>query len=274
MRKQHITAVEAILQSHEPWCMNACHRYLGRSGKDCVWMLQAHSGEISAIIVDSKQSLLPVLSGVTHVPPPHFLRKLFGIVPIHSLQGCIEDVLIMETELEKIGLFAAETIDYDLMCMDQLPHSLIINEKKGPSGLVVRKPCSTDIDALASLQLCYEREEVLPKASELSAALSRLNIERIYAKEQMLVAELNGRLIGKINTNAVTFTRFQVGGVYVDPAFRKMGIARRMAGEFTAILAAQGRGISLFVKKSNPAARRVYQSIGYQTAGDYRINYY
>jgi len=90
----------------------------------------------------------------------------------------------------------------------------------------------------------------------------------------MLVAELNGRLIGKINTNAATFARYQVGGVYVLPEYRGRGIARRMAVEFITSLTAQGRGISLFVKKSNPAARRVYQRIGFEILGDYRINYF
>jgi predicted GNAT family acetyltransferase len=124
------------------------------------------------------------------------------------------------------------------------------------------------------LQAAYEQEEVLPLASEFNAAVSRLNTERIFSKEDMLVAEFDGHLIGKINTNAVTFTRYQVGGVYVVPDYRGLGIARRMAGEFITNLTAQGRGISLFVKKSNPAARRVYQRIGFEILGDYRINYY
>jgi predicted GNAT family acetyltransferase len=130
------------------------------------------------------------------------------------------------------------------------------------------------MDALAALHAAYEREEVLPQAAVFNAAASRMNTERIFSKEQILVAELDGRLAGKINTNAVTFTRFQIGGVYVHPEFRRLGIARRMAGEFTASLVSQGRGISLFVKKSNPFAHRVYQRIGFEIQGDYRISYY
>jgi predicted GNAT family acetyltransferase len=47
-----------------------------------------------------------------------------------------------------------------------------------------------------------------------------------------------------------------------------------MAGEFTASLVSQGKGISLFVKKSNVAARRVYECTGVAALGVYRINYY
>jgi predicted GNAT family acetyltransferase len=90
----------------------------------------------------------------------------------------------------------------------------------------------------------------------------------------MLVADLGGRLAGKINTNAVTFTRYQIGGVYVHPDYRGLGIARKMAAAFASGLIAQGKGISLFVKKANAAARKVYQRVGFETLGDYRINYY
>jgi ribosomal protein S18 acetylase RimI-like enzyme len=272
MKKRYITETEALLQSQECWCMNACNRYIHRdSSKDTVWTLH-DDGHIRSLIVYAKQNLLPVLCGEEHIPPPHFLRGLFGTVPIHSMQGRTDDMLIMEAALGKIDLFAAENTDYDLMGIDSPPSGHY--GSSGPANLIIRKPQFTDMDALAALQAAYEREEVMPAASEFSAAISRLNTERLFTREQMLVAELGGRLIGKINTNAVTFTRFQIGGVYVSPDYRGLGIARRMAGEFVADLIAQGRGISLFVKKTNPCARRVYGRIGFKILGDYRISYY
>jgi ribosomal protein S18 acetylase RimI-like enzyme len=272
MKKKDIAAIEALLRSHEIWCMNACNRYLNRrSEKDTVWLLKNKAGVITALIVRSRLSLLPVLAaGEQSIPPPYFLRGIFSPVPVHSLQGRKEDMLIMEAALEKVGLYAEEKIDYDLMCIDHPPSAF-----HTPCAEVsFRKPNSADMNALAALHAAYEREEVLPAASECSAASSRMNIERIVAKEQIYVAETAGRLIGKINTNASTFTRCQVGGVYVLPEYRGRGIARRMAGEFITGLVAQGRDISLFVKKTNLAARRVYQRIGFETLGDYQINYY
>ena len=281
MRKIETADTEALLQSNERWCMNACNRYINRSADGGnVWLLKSWDGDIAALIVYSKQSLLPVLGalcapgalrgGQEYIPPPYFLRGLFGTVPIHSLQGRKEDVLVMEAALEKVVLYAAENIDYDVMCIDRPPFDFYTPY----TGLVLRKPRSDDIGALVALQAAYEQEEVLPTTAEFSAAVSRLNMERIFSKEQMLVAELNGRLIGKINTNAAAFARYQVGGVYVLPEYRGCGIARRMAGEFITSLIAQGKGISLFVKKTNPAARRVYQRIGFEILGDYRISYY
>jgi len=276
MKKQQTAQAESLLKSQERWCMNACNRYINRNPKeDNVWLLRnkasGHAAEIFALMIHIKQSLLPVLCGQKNIPPPYFLCGLFGTASIHSLQGKKEDVLLTEAALEKIGLYAAEKIDYDLMCIDCPPKYFSATHL---AGLVIRKPQSSDMDDLAALQAAYEQEEVIPSAAEFNAAVSRLNTERIFSKEQMLVAELDGHLIGKINTNAATFSRYQVGGVYVHPDYRGRGIARRMAGEFITGLVAQGRGISLFVKKSNPCARRVYQRIGFEIAGDYRISYY
>ena len=266
LKKRQSPDAEALLRAQEAWCLNACSRFANRDYSQ-VWALNNRDRKISALIIHSKQSLLPVLCG-QDVPPPHFLS---GITHIHSLQGRKQDVVFLEAELEKTGLFAAENINYDLMCLDSPPTGF---QSAGPSGLLIRKPQPSDMDALAALHAAYEQEEVLPASAAFNPAASRLNIERIFAKQHMLAAEFGGRLVGKINTNAVAFTRYQVGGVYVLPACRGLGIARRMAGEFSASLIAQGKGISLFVKKSNQAARRVYQRIGFEITGDYRISYY
>jgi len=262
--------VEELLRANERWCVNACNRFL--KGGSPVWILGGKKGIPSALVIHSKQTLLPVLRDQEAVPPPRFIRGMFGgKVFLHSVQGRKDDVLVMEKALEKMGLYAAEKKDYDIMCIDHPPESCRLT---APVNLIIRKPVPRDMDALAALHAAYEKEEVLPAASEFRPAASRMNTERIFAEEQMLVAELDGRLIGKINTNATGFTLYQIGGVYVHPDYRGMGIAGRMTSEFAASLAAQGRGVSLFVNKTNNAARRVYQRIGFEITGDYRIDYF
>jgi len=277
MKKGETAETEAILQFHECLCMNACSRYLKRNRiKDKVWLLRGNDNSLCAAIVHVNQNLMPVLCGQKEIPTPYFLRRIFGTVPVNSVQGIKEDALILETAMEKIGLYAEESIDYDIMCISRPPSGFSFS---GPSGLVIRKPQNTDLDALAALHAAYEREEVLPAKSELNTAesrtaVSRINTERIFKNERVLVAELDGRVVGKINTNAAAFTRCQIGGVYVHPDYRNRGIARRMTGEFAASLVSDGWGISLFVKKTNPAARNIYLGIGFEIAGDYRISYY
>jgi ribosomal protein S18 acetylase RimI-like enzyme len=270
MKKSQIVGAEELLQVNERWCMNACGRFL--KGGSPVWVLDGKRGVPSALVIHSRQTLLPVLCDQETVPLPRFIRSIFGgRAPLHSLQGRKNDVLVMEKALEEMGLYAAEKKDYDIMCIDHPP---LPCHSAAPMNLVIRKPVPEDMNALAALHAAYEQEEVLPAASEFRPAASRLNIERIFAEEQMLVAALDGCLVGKINTNAVAFTRCQIGGVYVHPGYRGMGIAGRMTTEFVESLAAQGRGVSLFVKKTNIAARKVYLRIGFEIQGDYRIDYY
>jgi ribosomal protein S18 acetylase RimI-like enzyme len=272
MKKRDTGEPEKLLRGQEPWCVTACSRFLKRNpAKEHVWILRDKHG-IYGMIIQSKRTLLPVFCGQEEIPQPRFLRGFFKAVPIHSLQGLKEDAVLLEQALEKFGRKALENIDYDLMCIDRPPNEECFSA--GPADLILRKPLFTDADTLAALQAAYEQEEVLPKNAVFNPAVSRLNIERILSNEQILAAELGGRLVGKINTSSLSFTRFQVGGVYVHPDFRGLGIARRMAAEFVRSLIAQGKGISLFVKKSNPAALSVYRRLGFVVWGGYRISYY
>ena len=272
MKKRDAAGAEALLRERERWCAGACGRYLKLNpAEEHLWILRNQTGT-GALIIQSKGGLFPVLRGQKEIPPPSFLRGLFGFVPVHSMQGITAAALPLERAMEKMGLKAAEKIEYELMCIDRPPGADAFTG--GPAGLLIRAPDFNDIDTLAALHGAYEREEVLPAASTFSAAASRLNTERILVNEQVLVAECGGRMIGKINTSAVSFTRYQIGGVYVHPDYRGMGIARRMTAALVKSLIAQGKGVSLFVKKSNIAARAVYRRTGFEFLSDYRINYY
>jgi predicted GNAT family acetyltransferase len=273
MKKRDAAAVETLLCKKERWCLNACSRYRNLDLlAGSVWTLRNRAAGTDALVVYAKQSLLPVFGGQREIPPPRFLRRFFRPpLPVHSLQGIKCDAALLEQSMEKIGFYAAEHIEYDIMCIDCMAS---LRSPAGIANLVIRRPEFTDIDALAVLQAAYEREEVVPKGSSFSAAASRMNIERILAHEQIMVAEFGGVLAGKINTSAAGFTRFQIGGVYVHPAYRGQGIARGMAAEFISSLLAQQKGVSLFVKKTNAAARRLYLGLGFVSSEEYRISYY
>jgi predicted GNAT family acetyltransferase len=183
-----------------------------------------------------------------------------------------EDAARLEALMEEQGYFAAERIDYDLMSMDSAPRPEAF--RAGPAGLVLRQPVPGDTEHLFALQAAYEQEEVLPANAAFDPANTRLNLDRILSKERVLVAELDGQLAGKINTSAESFTRYQIGGVYVRPAFRGLGIGTRMTAVFAQNLLALGRGLSLFVKQRNAAAGKIYRKAGFNTLADYRITYY
>ncbi len=224
IKKNDISKLENFLREAENDYVNACGKFLEYdSSKDYIWILQDKNGNIKASIINTKSMLIPVLCGSREMPNMNFLKSLLRYKRIHSLQGLREEVIVLENALEKFGKVTADIFDYDLMSLDTLP------SKKGffesSMNLTLRVPQMVDLDALAPLQAGYEKEEVLPKGSAFSPAASRVNITNIIAKGKILAAELNGKMVGKINVNAVSFTRYQVGGVYVLPDFRGKGIA-------------------------------------------------
>jgi predicted GNAT family acetyltransferase len=101
-----------------------------------------------------------------------------------------------------------------------------------------------------------------------------LTLEHLVSQEHTLGACYGSRIVGKINTNAESFSRYQVGGVYVHPDYRGLGIATRMTAILVRDLITRGKGVSLYVKKRNATARGVYRRIGFDAVGDYRICYY
>jgi GNAT superfamily N-acetyltransferase len=182
------------------------------------------------------------------------------------------DVELLEHYAAKLGLQPADHIVYDFMTAVDAPPAQGLYA--GPPGLIIRQPGSFDIDRLFPLQAGYEQEEVLPKNGTFDPAMCRMVIERLVRHERILIAELGGRIVGKINTNAVTPSWIQIGGVYVHPSYRQRGVATRMTAVFVQGLLDEGKRASLFVKKEKPAARNVYSRTGFKVAGDYRITYY
>jgi ribosomal protein S18 acetylase RimI-like enzyme len=273
MEKCDVLQTEKLLRDMEENCVSACGRFLIRTPSNGnVWILHEDNGKISGIIISSRSTIIPVLCGKKEIPKPDFLKGLFRKKIIHSIQGLKKEVLILENEMNQIGTEVADIFDYDLMSLDNLP--LGKNYSAGIKNLVLRVPQFTDLDEIAPLQAAYEKEEVLPKGSAFSAAASRINIANIIASGKILAAELDGRIVDKINVSAVSFSRYQVGGVYIHPDFRGMGIARCMATQFIASLINEGVGVTLFVKKNNTPAQRLYLGLGFTVKQDYRITYY
>lgn len=264
---------ESYLGAREKFCVTACSRFLRlKENRGHVWYLPDGGNEISAILLHSRRSLFPVFCGQKHIPHPRFLSRFLGKVSIHAIQGLKEDAELLESLMTEQGYFASERIDYELMGLEVEPKNKTL--KPGPPGLVFRPPRQEDEEELFALQSAYEQEEVLPKNSTFNPAASRLNLRHILSRESVLVAELDGRAVGKINTNAESFTRTQIGGVYVHPDYRCQGIGAKMAMAFAHDLLKRGKALTLFVKNRNLAALKVYRNIGFNFIADYRITYY
>lgn len=270
---ENVLKTENFLKSLEPYCVTACSKFLCRKAtQDHVWNLIPPDGLVSAVLIHSGSSLLPVFAGVKRVPVPRFLKRFLGCVPVHSVQGLLRDTDILEEAMARLGYTASERRGYDLMALDGTPKAE--GHAGGSGGLILREAGYGDAESLFPLQAGYDQEEVLPKGAVFNPQLCRLNLARILVRERVLAAFIGDRAVGKINTNAVSFTRIQIGGVYVLPEYRGRGIARRMTAALAGRIAAEGKKATLFVKKENSAAQAVYRGLGFTPLADYRISYF
>ena len=273
INKNELYRAEAYLKKRENLCVAACARFLNlRESRGHVWRLAGPEADIASLIIHSQRTLFPVFGEKKHIPVPRFLNRFLGRVPIHALQGLCDDTELLETIMESQGYFAAERNDYFLMSLDYAPELDAL--KSGPAGLVLRPPLPEDEEYLFALQAAYEQEEVLPANKVFNPSASRLGLRQILSRERVLVAVLDCQVAGKINTSAQSFTRYQIGGVYVRPDCRGLGIGLKMTAVFTRKLLSLGKGITLFVKRNNAAACKVYRRAGFNVLADYRITYY
>jgi ribosomal protein S18 acetylase RimI-like enzyme len=280
VKRRNLISCETFLRDREKCCVSACSRFRSRARGDRFWTFPApagtdgRDGENAALLFYHHRILFPVFaaSSLHKIPVPHFLGRFVMLNPLHAIQGVPAVTEIFEEALDSLDYEKTDQFDYDLMSLDQEPDMASL--RAGPADLVLFKPGTEDLEEMLPLQADYDREEVLPRGSEFKLENSRLNLGYIINKEQLLAAKLEGKIVGKINTNAVSFTRFQIGGVYVHPDYRGLGIARRMTAALTATLFSRGKAVTLFVKKQNAAARSVYAKVGFEATTDYRICYY
>jgi predicted GNAT family acetyltransferase len=259
-----------FLRAHEATCVSACDRFLTANYlNDSIWMLSRGGRAARAVLMYSKRMLFPVLDGLTVIPLPVFLRQFLLSSPVHAIQGLLEDVSLMEAALYPLHYEPISRVDYYLMAYDAASRERFVRTP----GLTLRAARESDYKALVEMQVSYEMEEVAINLKRYRPELARLSLAHIFAQEDMLVAEYEGQLVGKINTNARSFTRRQLGGIYVKPSFRRMGIASSMIGAMVEMLIQNQTAISLYVRKSNTPAQLVYKHAGFRTVADYRITY-
>ena len=82
------------------------------------------------------------------------------------------------------------------------------------------------------------------------------------------------RYVTKTGTNAQGFHWFQIGGVYTLPAYRNKGLAAAAVAHLISTHSAEAHGFALFVKTANTAALRVYEKLGFEQCGLFRMSYW
>jgi hypothetical protein len=281
--------IRDFLGEREARCAAAAARFkelaacgLGTAAPGAAWAGFVPDGDgnfvVRSLVIGMKSGLFLLVLDDPEAPVNEkALSRILARRRVSSLQGLAPAVAAAERAMERPRnpfrpATVVDPIDYTLMRLEADPPPAAL--AAGPSGLEIRRAYEADAELLFPLQAAYEMEEVVPAGGTFNPAAARLAFQRALRERLILYAVMDGRAVGKAGTNASAYTYDQIGGVYVDPAYRGRGIATRLVAELAAELRAKERKVVLFVKKRNEAAIRAYGRAGLTRGEDYRITYY
>ncbi len=130
-----------------------------------------------------------------------------------------------------------------------------------------------EADTVFPLHEAYEKEEVLFDPSEFHPVASRLHWGHLIHRQRLVALWDGGQPLAKAGTNALTDRWAQIGGVYTRMDYRRLGLQKRLMAYLVGLLAEEGKGCCLFVKKENGAALGLYRNLGFESRGDFLITY-
>ncbi|MBK5259134.1 MAG: GNAT family N-acetyltransferase [Thermoanaerobaculia bacterium] len=124
-----------------------------------------------------------------------------------------------------------------------------------------------DLDQLVPACAAMHREEVGIDPLERDAAGYRDRIRELVENQRSIVYVRQGKIAAKCEFSAVTDEAVQLMGVWTDPRFRRLGLARTTLREVCGHLFRSGRAITLFVNDFNVPAISLYESLGFRRIG-------
>ncbi|MFW6291286.1 MAG: GNAT family N-acetyltransferase [Spirochaetota bacterium] len=226
---------------------------------------------MTGAILQSQSGLYyPVLDPGSPVVEADAVRRLSRSTRrIYSIMGRSGDVRALEDAFRRPPL---QYLEYHLMAQADPPPELPL--PRVPRDLRIREACERDARRLFDIQKKYEIEEVLLPGNTFSPTAAMQHLKQTLRDQVVLVAELDGTPVGKANTNARGVFFDQIGGVFTERALRSRGIATALMLRLLERLASESKNASLFVKKDNAPALRMYRNIGFAVEDEFRISYY
>ena len=230
-----------------------------------------------SIMLSENGQLLPVCRKNITIKIIDFNKglEIFGstLSKVNTIMGDKKSVnnILKTCFSRKVVSEGINSFDYYTMTLDEnsfIPCTLY------PREINIRLAAQGDIENLMPLQRNYEIEEVLPNPKMFNEAATKKHLAMILKNQITAVAEKSGKIIAKANTNEKGFSYHQIGGVYTLPEYRNMGISTALVSYLIENIFSKGMKASLFVKKNNPAAIKVYIKLGFSKIEDFQITYF
>lgn len=260
------------LRRIEPWILPLNEKWLAPGlrlrSPGLLYTISAPPGPLFLGLIGSSLLIpygLTEWSGLPETLPPALLARIRHRRYL-TLMGRRRDI---EAAADLLPAVHRISVDYELK---QKKGTQRLQEDPIPE-LAIRPASPRDTDLVFPLHRAYELEEVVlnPRAYREEPARERL---RTGLKRYPALLGFSGKnLAARVAVNGIGTETWQVGGVFTLPEYRRRGIAAAMMNALSAKAGEEGKTLSLFVKKSNAPALRLYNSCHFETMGDYRITY-
>ena len=136
-----------------------------------------------------------------------------------------------------------------------------------PDLIEARYSTTRDLDQLVPACAAMHREEVGIDPLERDAVGYRERIRELIEKKRSVVLLREGLIGAKCEYSAVTADAVQLMGVWTNPRFRRLGLARELLEEVCGHVLRKGKVVTLFVNDFNLPAVSLYESLGFQRIG-------
>jgi uncharacterized protein len=146
----------------------------------------------------------------------------------------------------------------------------VLEETPPAGGSELRPARLSDLDLLVRTAAAAFMEEVGIDAYARDPALFEWRTRTQIDERRSWLWEVEGKVFFKAEASAWTESAVQLQQVWVDPALRGRGYARRGLADLCRLLLRSTPAVCLFVRPENEPAIRLYESLGMRRVGSYR----
>ncbi len=235
-----------------------------------IWLLE-NDGIIHGCLYISRQgAVFPVFDPEElGTPAKQALRKILISQRdrIYMVQGMMPRVNLVD---ELLGMLPSRERNYRLLTCS----SSVSGTKKTGLSVKIRPVNTEDVRLLWPLERGYLIEEVIDEGSQLNEDKAQRQFRHALKNHLIYCALLQDLPTAKAGTNARGWNYDQIGGVFVSPQYRNLGLGRLVMQELLKTIERMHRRACLFVDISNKPALHLYTSMGFVDRGGFRISYW
>ncbi|MBI9105198.1 MAG: GNAT family N-acetyltransferase [Spirochaetales bacterium] len=241
--------------------------------------LEKKDGKIVSLLLLSTDSVIAPFftTGSSDYIPEELLKKSPLMRKRYlTFMGMKEDVLRLEL---LFGNRSKLSVDYFQLSAESALIPAVVKQylKSKKNNTIelslIKKAEISDFNLLMPLRKAYEIEEVLLVKSNFNEQASRNRFRKTILEKAVFFGTVQNKPAATCCINTEGIAWYQIGGVFTRPEYRSKGISARLMAELAVYAGNFGKNLTLFVKKDNLPALKLYSNCGFSTAGEFRITY-